>query len=86
MSDIISTFRGKLLFMKLVGKVLGGKGKKGGKVKAAGFEVSPDMMSMMGGFTVLRLFTLMGGMMNLKMTKEELLALNKKLNRIKKKK
>jgi len=84
MSDIISTFRGKLLFMKLVGKVLGGKGKKGGKVKAAGFEVSPDMMSMMGGFTALRLFTLMGGMADIKFTKEELLALNTKLCRIKK--
>jgi len=37
---------------------------------------------MMGGFTVLRLFTLMGGMADVKFTKEELLALNKKLNRI----
>ena len=84
MSDIISTFRGKLIFMKLMGKVMGGKGKKGGKIKAAGFEVSPDMMSMMGGFTALRLFTLMGGMADIKFTKEELLALNTKLCRIKK--
>ena len=85
MSDVLATFRGKLIFMKLVKKMMGG-GKKGGKVKAAGFEVGPEMMSMMGGFTVLRLFTLMGGMANLKFTKEELLDLNKKLNRIKKKK
>ena len=40
-------------------------------------------MSMMGGFTALRLFTLMGGMMDVKFTKEELLDLNKKLNKIK---
>ncbi len=82
MSEIISTLRGKLIFMKLVGKMMGGK-KKGGKVKAAGFEVGPEMMAMMGGFTALRLFTLMGGMMDVKFTKEELLALNKKLNKIK---
>ena len=81
MSDVIATWRGKLMFMKLMSKMMGG-GKKGGKVKAAGFEVGPEMMAMMGGFTVLRLFTLMGGMADVKFTKEELLALNKKLNRI----
>ncbi len=85
MSEVLKTFRGKLLFAKIAKKMLGG-GKKGGKVKAAGFEVGPEMMSMMGGFTVLRLFTMMGGMANVKFTKEELLDLNKKLNRIKKKK
>jgi len=81
MSDVLATWRGKLMFMKLMGKMMGGK-KKGGKVKAAGFEVGPEMMAMMGGFTVLRLFTLMGGMADVKFTKEELLTLNKKLNRI----
>ena len=84
MSDVLATFRGKLIFMGLVKKLMGGKGKDK-KVKAGGFEVGPEMMSMMGGFTVLRLFTLMGGMMNVKFTKEELLALNAKLNKIKKK-
>ncbi len=83
MSDIISTFRGKMIFVKLMGRMLGG-GKKGEKKKAAGFEVTPDMMSMMGGFTALRLFTLMGGMMDVKFTKEELLSINKKLNKIRK--
>jgi hypothetical protein len=39
----------------------------------------------MGGFTVLRLFTLMGGMMDVKFTKEQLLDLNAQLNKIKKK-
>jgi len=81
MGDVISTFRGKLLFMKLMGKMLGG-GKKGEKAKPMGFEMTPDMMSMMNGFTVLRLLTMAGGMMNAKFTKEDLLALNKKLNRI----
>jgi len=41
-------------------------------------------MSMMGGFTALRLFTLMGGMMDVKFTKEQLLDINKKLNKIRK--
>ena len=82
MSDVLATMRGKLIFLSLVKKLMGGK-KKGG-MKAAGFEVGPEMMAMMGGFTVLRLFTLMGGMMDVGFTKEQLLALNKKLNRIKK--
>ncbi len=83
MSDVISTFRGKLLFMKLMAKMLGGKKKGGKKQKVAGFEVTPEMMSMMGGFTVLRLLTMAGGMMDVKFTKEDLLDLNKKLSKIK---
>ena len=85
MSDVIVTFRGKLLFAKLMGKMLGGK-KKGEKAKPMGFEMTPELMSMMGGFTVLRLLTMAGGMMDAKFTKEDLLNLNKKLNRIKAKK
>ncbi len=86
MSDIISTLQGKMLFMGLFAKMMGGKkGKKdeAPKMEAMGFEINADMMSMMGGFTALRLFTLMGGMMDVKFTKEELLALNAKLNKIK---
>ena len=85
MSDVISTIQGKMIFMGLVGKLMGGKGKgKDGKVEAMGFEVGPEMITMMGGFTVLRLFTLMGSMIDIKFTKEELLDLNAKLNKIKK--
>ncbi len=83
MSDVISTMQGKMLFMGMFAKMMGGKGKKDGKVEAMGFEVGPEMMSMMGGFTVLRLFTLMGGMMDMKFTKEQLLDINAKLNKIK---
>ncbi len=82
MGDVLSTFRGKLIFMKLMGKMLGG-GKKGEKAKPMGFEMTADMMTMMNGFTVLRLLTLAGGMMDAKFTKEDLLKLNVKLNRIK---
>ena len=81
MGDVISTFRGKLIFLKLMTKMLGGK-KKGEKKKVAGFEMTPDMMAMMNGFTVLRLLSMAGGMMNAKFTKEDFLKLNKKLNRI----
>jgi len=84
MGDVLATLRGKLIFMGLMKKLMGG-GKKGGGMKAAGFDVTPDMMSMMNGFTVLRLLTMMGGFMNADFTKEELLKLNSKLNRIKKK-
>ena len=86
MSDIISTLQGKMLFMSMAGKLLGGKKGKNGeapKMEAMGFEINSDMMSMMGGFTALRLFTLMGGMMDVKFTKEQLLDINKKLNKIK---
>ena len=87
MGEGLKTFRGKLIFMGLMKKVMGCK-KKGCKkkvgMKAMGFELNADMMSMMNGFTVLRLFTLMGGMMDVKFTKEELLYINAKLNKIRK--
>ena len=42
-----------------------------------------NMMNLIGGFTVLR-FTSMLGMRNISFTKEELLKLNSKLNKIRK--
>jgi hypothetical protein len=67
--------------------MLGGKKKdKDGKdepKKVMGFDVTPEMMAMMGGFTVLRLLTMAGGMMDVKFTKEDLLDLNAQLNKIK---
>ena len=71
----------------MFGKMLGGgspagSNGQGGGMKAMGFELNADMMSMMNGFTVLCLFTLMGGMMDVKMTKEQLLGINAQLNMI----
>jgi len=80
--DVLSTMQGKLLFMSLMGKMLGGK-KDGEAPKAMGFDITPDMMQMMNGFSVLRLLTMAGGMANVEFTKEDLLKLNKKLNKIK---
>ena len=83
MSEIMETFWGKLVLMSVFKKVK--KGMSGGK-GTAGFDVPKDaMMKMMGSFTLLRL-TSMLGMANVSFTKEELLSINKKLNKIKKKK
>ena len=89
-ADIMLSKRGKLWFyrfgLKLVLKMRAGK--KGEK-KAGGFEFNAKdaagsgLMDMMGGFSVLRLSSMMG-MMNISFTKEELLKLNRQLNRIKK--
>ncbi len=77
--DILKTTKGKLFFMGMLKKFMP---KKGDKV-AGNFEMSNEMMSMMMGFTVLRM-TSMLGMVGINLTKEELLAINKKLNKIKK--
>jgi beta-galactosidase len=88
-SDIMESTRGKLWFVRL-GLKLKKKmdaGKKNTDKKSGGFDVDlkadGGLMQMMGGFTVLRLSSMMG-MMNVNFTKEELLKLNKQLNRIKK--
>ena len=94
MSDIMATFRGKLW---LAGMMLTMKKKmdankkpdEKGEKKGGGFSVDmksiKGMGQMLGGFTVLRLTSMMG-MANISFTKEELLKINAKLNKIKKKK
>ena len=88
LSDIMATKRGKLWFYSLGLKMMRKMNKnKKKKDKSGGFDIdlkgSSGLMEMMGGFTVLRL-TSMLGMANVSFTKEELLKMNKKLNRIKK--
>ncbi len=86
LGDIMATLRGKLWFLTLALKIkksLQGDKKQKGKPTAAGFEIGEGLMQMMGGFTVLRLTSMMGAM-NVSFTKEELLKMNKKLNRIRK--
>ena len=58
-------------------------GADGKKKKVMGFEMTPAMMKMIGGFTVLRAMN-MAGAANITVTKEQLLALNAELNKIKK--
>ncbi len=86
--DIMKSFFGKLWFIGVGLKIKkkmneGKKNAKGGDTTAAGFELGSDVMQMLSGFTVLRLTSLMG-MINVAFTKEELLKMNKRLNRIRK--
>lgn len=78
--DIMKTVKGKLLFMGFFIKMMPKKGDKG----AGGFEMNETMMSMLGGFTVLRLSGLIGTI-GVNLTREDLLELNARLNKIKKK-
>ena len=92
-SDIMQSKRGKLWFIRLGLKLkkkmdAKKKGQKGEK-KSGGFDVDlkggnmGGMMDMLGGFSVLRLSSMMG-MMDISFTKEELLKMHKQLTRIKK--
>lgn len=83
LSEIMATVRGKMMMAGLFMKLMPKAGKDGDGPKAMGFEMNDGMMQMMGGFTLLRL-TGMLGMMNISFTKEELLDMNAKLNKIKK--
>ena len=80
--EVLKTFRGKLIFMSLLKKALSGKK---GMVSSDTFSKNPDMMGFLEGFTVKRLLSMMGTAGAKPLTKEEMLALNAKLNRIKKK-
>ena len=90
LSDIMASPRGKMWFIRL-GLKLKKKmsaNKKSKDKKEGGFDVDlkgagNGLMEMMGGFTVLRLSSMMG-MANITFTKEELLKMNKQLNRIRK--
>ena len=92
-SDIMASKRGKMWFMGVGLKIkkkmdAKKKGEKEGK-KSGGFDVDlrggnmGGMMEMLGGFSVLRLSSMMG-MMGVTFTKEELLKMHKQLTRIKK--
>ena len=80
--DIMATLQGKMLmigfFMKLMPK-----GKDGKNSMMGGFEMNDSMMAMLGSFTILRILGMAGGMLGISLTKEELLELNAKLNKIK---
>ena len=90
--EVTKTICGKLwfagLFLTLAKKMSAAKpqsksGDKKPKKKSKNPEMNSGVMNMIGGFTVLR-FTGMLGMRNVTFTKEELLKMNAKLNKIKK--
>ncbi len=90
--DIMSTLGGKLTMVKILLKVKkamsAGKekdGKKGGVgFEVAGFKLNMSMLkgvySMAKGFTVKRIFSMLGG----KFTKDQILEINAMLNKVKK--
>ncbi len=91
MGDIMSTFRGKLFVMGLIVKImgqLGGKKKEDKpekKKKSAGMKLNKTIIDMAKGFTVKRIFSMLPMAGVEPMSKEEMLALNTKLNKIKRK-
>ena len=93
MGDIMATIWGKLWFagmmLKMKKKMDEGKklAKSGEKKKEGGFSIDlksiDGFTQMLGGFTVLRMTSMMG-MANISFTKEELLKMNAQLNKIRK--
>lgn len=77
--DILKTPQGGALFMGMFESLL----PKKGDTVAGGFEMNETMMSMLAGFTVLRLSGMIGTM-GVNLTKEDLLMLNSELNKISK--
>ncbi len=90
-SEVMQTFRGKLVMLSvgtIIMKQLKSKSKSksksgSGGFSVSGFKITPDVMKMIGGFSILRASSMMG-MINLSITKEQLLSINKKLNKINK--
>lgn len=84
--DVMATTRGKLLMLGMIGKVMKSvKKKNGGKAEAAGFEINDNMMKMVNGFSLLRLANMASSMIGVEVTREQLLDINARLNKIRKK-
>jgi len=91
-SEILSTTRGKIYMAQFILKMVrdmkkassgGSKKTGGGNAGAAlGMLKNEDTKKMIGGFTVTRIGNMVG-LAGIKITKEELLDLNRKLNKIK---
>ncbi|MCH5191555.1 MAG: DUF4982 domain-containing protein [Oscillospiraceae bacterium] len=84
--SVISTFKGKLFMIKLAKVLLlgllDGKGKKKSDgISIAGFKPNRNMLELAKGFTVKRVFVMLGG----RFSKKQILEINAALNNIKKK-
>ncbi|MGN0427433.1 MAG: glycoside hydrolase family 2 protein [Agathobacter sp.] len=89
MGDIMATFRGKLFLMKLGSSMMKKKKPSEGgdkKNSMAGFTMNEGMIKMMSGFTVKRMLNMLGTAGLEPLTKEEILEINRKLNKIRKNK
>lgn len=93
--DILSTFKGKLFLVSmllLIKKAFSSKPeekkessdesekKKSAGMSVSGFSINKTMIELAKGFTVKRVFMMLGG----RFTKEQILEVNRKLNKIKK--
>ena len=86
LADITATLRGKVLMATFfLGAMKDLPKGKSGKAPTFTLDMVKSLVAMMGGFTVLRLAS-MAGTANINFTKEQLLDLNAKLNKIKAKK
>ena len=83
--EIFSTMKGKLLMISIFKELMAGAKKEGNKGPSVDLEMSPELMQMMGGFTLRRAFSMMGMMVPGGIKKEFMLEVNRKLNKIKKK-
>ena len=85
-SDIMGTLRGKLFIAGMTTSLMKQMKKNAsGEKKGGGFNInlkSGGIMDMVGSFSILRISS-MGGMVGIEFTKEQLLDMNKKLNKIK---
>ncbi len=77
METILASKEGQMLFMNML-QQMGQKEEQSG-----GMQMTPEVLKMIGSFTVLRLVNLMG-LTGGKITKEQLLEMNAQLNKIKK--
>ena len=87
MGSIIKTFRGKVVLLTFAAGLMATmkKNQKSGKSggMGSGIKLNANVMKMLDGFTVLRASTMVG-MVGATVTKEQLLKMNRQLNRIKK--
>ena len=90
LGDIMATFRGKIFLLQMVMKFMSKqkaatKGDETEKKSAgSGMKLNKNIIKMAEGFTVKRIFSMVGMMGIDPMTKEEILEINAKLNKIKK--
>ena len=83
-SDIMATIQGKIVLGTMMMGMMKHMSKGGDAGSMAEMAKSDTAKEMMGGFTVLRIASMIGGFLNIEITKEQLLDLNKTLNKIKK--
>ena len=89
MGEIMKTVRGKIVLLEFAAIIMRSmkknqkEGKAGGMGGTAKMKLDGNVMKMLDGFTLLRASSMIG-MVGATLTKEQLLGLNKQLNRIKK--